>query len=264
MTNKKAIKDVCGVIRNFLNYVLKHNVCPEYEDDVNAARGVCDLAEQELGTLVDLSSLIPGDFNKAISMIYGGRYASLFSSDNTDLNDIDLNHSAKINVGISVRDAVRIFQTGIVLAGSEELYERASKEDIEITKTEVKYFEVASIERPDQNTTDEFGRVKDVNGEPGKIRALGKLKVRAWEDPCLEPEDVTDEEAEPELDTTIIEEFLLEDNILAQCFVGMKMQIVVGELNIGLKFIDSFMDIYPSFLVVLPNDKMFYWKDPGK
>ncbi|RFU32090.1 hypothetical protein B7463_g4257, partial [Scytalidium lignicola] len=262
MTNETSIKAVCAVIRNFLNYVLAHNVCPEYNDDVYAARRVCDLAEEELPAMVEFSSLIPGDFNKAISMIYGGRYASLFSSDNPDLDDDELNKSAKANVGISVREATRIFKTGVVLSAPHGVFERAMKEDVEIIKTEMRYFEVVEAQRADLKTIETFRGVKDIEGNTGNIKPLGTLKVRAWEGPGLEPEDVTDDEAEAKLDMTTIESFLLEDQILALCFPGMKMQVVVGKLNIGLKFIDTFMDTYPTFLVVLPNEKMFNWKDP--
>ncbi|KAH8808849.1 Argonaute complex, subunit Arb1 [Xylogone sp. PMI_703] len=264
MTSEASIKAVCAVIRNFLNYVLAHNVCLEHNDNVNAARKVCDLAEQELPLLVKFSGLIPGDLNKSISMICGGHYASLFASGNSELDDEEMNNSAKENLGISVRQAMRIFKTGIALSAPRHVFEKVMQQGAEITNKEMRYFEVCGIERANTMTIETYHGVKDVEGNIGNIKPLGVLKVRAWEGPGLEPEDMTDDEAEPEMDQTATEDFLLEEELLEQCFPGMKMQVVVGELNIGLKYIDSFMDVYPSFLVVLPNEKMFYWKDPGK
>src|SRR4051812_47741930 len=78
---EKEVKQVASVIRNFLNYVLQHGVCPEYATDIIAARKICDLAEKELWAIKQLQYVFPGDFNTSASILYGSFYKG------TPLND---------------------------------------------------------------------------------------------------------------------------------------------------------------------------------
>lgn len=78
LPNQEVIKLSVGLIRNFLNYLLHHDVCPDYRDQVNASRGVCDLAEKELWCTTQLSILLPGDFNRACSEVFGGWFQGLY------------------------------------------------------------------------------------------------------------------------------------------------------------------------------------------
>lgn len=56
----------------------------------------------------------------------------------------------------------------------------------------------------------------------------------------------------------------LEDDILKLLFVGMKMEMTLHELNIGVTYFDTMGGPYCSFYMSLENEKMVDWKEPGK
>ncbi|KAE8442563.1 hypothetical protein EG329_003050 [Mollisiaceae sp. DMI_Dod_QoI] len=253
------------VIRNFLNYVLQHRVCEEYTKDVMAARKVCDLAEKELWAIRQLQLKLPGSFNVAASTLYGGRYKDVHMGNAAwAVDDPNYQDYVAADQGFEVPEAERIFKTAIAFAGNDAMFLKVMEEDVEIVKTSTECCEVVGIERPDLKTVGEYSSVKNYRGEPGFIKALGVLKVKHWKGPGLMPEDFTDDEG----DTTItekegaIESFWLEDDILQLCYVGLKMELDVHELNIGVKFFDCVRGLYCSFHTILPNEKMIYWKEP--
>jgi hypothetical protein len=81
------------VLTNFLNYVEIHNVFPEYEKNLVAAKHIVQKARHELITnrsphrpLLErtltrdrkLSNVLPGTFNKLCSTYFGGYYKGLY------------------------------------------------------------------------------------------------------------------------------------------------------------------------------------------
>lgn len=48
LASEDKVKYLIGIIRNFFNYLLYHEVCPEYKDQINAARTLCDKAVIEI------------------------------------------------------------------------------------------------------------------------------------------------------------------------------------------------------------------------
>ncbi|KZZ89503.1 Argonaute complex, subunit Arb1 [Ascosphaera apis ARSEF 7405] len=79
--NPPAIQKATNVLRNFLNYLLYHNVCPEYTENILAARDVVDTAEKELWLLHEADLWSPGDFNMACSTLFGGQYLNGYTGD---------------------------------------------------------------------------------------------------------------------------------------------------------------------------------------
>lgn len=62
-----------------------------------------------------------------------------------------------------------------------------------------------------------------------------------------------------------VESFWLEDSTLQHFFIGMKLEVTVSELSIGIKFFDRVLGIYCSFYTALPNEKVIeFWKEPGR
>ncbi|KAI6712013.1 hypothetical protein JHW43_005470 [Diplocarpon mali] len=263
---EKDVIAIANVIRNFLNYVLQHEVCPEYTLDVMAARAVCDLAEKELWAIRLLNWSLPGDFAIAASTLYGGRFKDIYlgRTDWVD-DDPDSKEIVTLNQGFSDVKAERVFMTGIAFAGNDDLFVETSKGNVHIVNTESKFFEVATIQRPDVQSIEAYAAITDHEGKAGNIKALGTIGYKLWEGPGLEQQDLTDEELAAEklaLQSSVIEYFWLEDDILQHFFVGMKLEATVHELNIGIKFIDSYNGVFCSFYTVLPNEKMIGWKDP--
>jgi hypothetical protein len=267
--HEKEIKTYCLVIRNFLNYVLQHAVCPEYSEDLMAARKICDLAEKELWAIKQLQLKLPGDFNVAASTLYGGRYKEFhLSAQSWSLDDPDFQDYATTNPGFSDMEAERIFKTAIAFAGDDSLFMRAMHADVHIVKTERKFYEVAEIERPSIKTIEEYASVKNIKGETGYIKALGVVRFKAWEGPGLETEDLTEDEDSlsevAKAEYVALDSFWLEDEILELFFVGLKLEVEVHELNIGIKFFDTVIGLHCSFHTYLPNEKMIHWKEPCK
>lgn len=114
-----------------------------------------------------------------------------------------------------------------------------------------------------------IGTIEDYKKAPGfktqSIKPLGVVHLKSWEGPGLDVEDLTDDEDEsPSNAEPAVEVFWVEDTILPLLFVGMKLELVVQELNIGIKFFDTVVGVYCSFYSALPNEKVIeYWKEPS-
>lgn len=266
---EQEIRAICGVIRNFLNYILLHEVCPEYTDDVMAARKICNLAEKELWNIRQLRSSLPGKFNMSASMLYGVAYKD-YSGEFLEETDSTNEDHEPLQGMRSIREAERTFKTGIAFEGSEELFLAAMGADINTIKREKKFVELVRIDRAEATSIREYSKVKNPDGIAGAIHALGRIFVKPWVGPKSEAEDLTDDEDEGvEYQTrpsgSPLEEFWLEDHLLELCFIGMKLDITAHELDIGMKFIDEVHTVYCSFHTVLPNEKVLEnWKEPGK
>jgi hypothetical protein len=131
-------------------------------------------------------------------------------------------------------------------------------------------YEVDSIDRASIETIEDYSKLQNT-ARPGQtlvLKALGTVKLKSWEGPGLDEEDMTDDErAAPPTSITepIIESFWVEDSILSHFFVGMKLELQVHELSVGIKFFDRVLGIYCSFFVALLNEKVIEaWKEPSK
>lgn len=268
---KEELPLYCAVIRNFLNYVLQHAVCPEYTQDIMAARKICDQAQKELWSIRNLNFRLPGAFNIAASTLYEGRYQNVYTENvwgNTEDKKQVIDDTLIVNRGLSIPEAENIFKTAIAFVGTDELFEEVMKFGVKIVKSEDRSFEVVGIELPNEKTISDFDLINKQKmiqkGEAGYIKALGSLKVKAWEGPGFEPEDFTDDEDNVKPLSDEIESFWLEEDILKLFMIGMKMECKVHELNVGVKFFDTLYGVYCSFHCMLPNEKMMGWKEPGK
>jgi hypothetical protein len=260
---EEDVKLYCSVVRNFLNYVLAHGVCPEYTLDVMAAREVCNLAENELFAVKKLGYILPGDFNVAASTLYGGRYENYHISAQTwDARTNEPDTLVSLG-GMTVSDAERVFKTAIAFEGDNIMFDKVMAEDVKIIRTENRYFEVLRVHRATEDSVKQYASVKNVAGEAGSIKALGVMVVKAWEGPGFQDDDLAEGEAKVALDAGE-ERFWIEDSTLELVFTGLKMDVVVHELDIGIKFIDSIEGLYCSFFTYLPNEKISLWKEPGK
>ncbi|CAG8721144.1 2493_t:CDS:2, partial [Funneliformis caledonium] len=60
------------VVISFLNYLCNRRVCPEYDDDMQKALRIANIAAIELPNCKALAHDAPGKFNKACSLLFGG------------------------------------------------------------------------------------------------------------------------------------------------------------------------------------------------
>lgn len=65
------------MIINFLKYVNFHKVLPEYANQISAAIRFLQVAQEELYAAKLFSLDVPGNFNTALSVVFGGYYHDL-------------------------------------------------------------------------------------------------------------------------------------------------------------------------------------------
>ncbi|KAB8298105.1 hypothetical protein EYC80_001867 [Monilinia laxa] len=255
------IQMYCAVLRNFLNYVLTHEVCKEYTKEVMAARKLCDVAEKECKSIRHLRQVLPGDFNVAASTLFGKTHKLLHMEINSAWGDVeDGSDEWFTNIPILSLPVCQFVFGGIVaFIGDKNHFEQAKKGDAHVVKTETRFLEVADLHRASADIVEEFSRIKDPRGL-GALKPVGKLLCKHWEGPGYNYEDTTDDGNEVIDDS--VDEFWLEDDILQHCYPGLKLEVIVQELNIGVKFFDQVIDLFPSFHLYLPNEKMMGWKEP--
>jgi hypothetical protein len=229
------------VIRNFLNYVLQHEVCPEYTEDIMAARKICGVAERELWAMKNLSIKLPGGFNIALSTIFGGHYRSTYLAEDHWEPRNYCNRAVQ-----DMASARLVFDKGVQYLIDNGM---AWKDANSIVKSTVKFYEVVDIKlSPDEE--------------------LGAIKCKSWEGPGLDEEEAFDDESPIEIlgaaaGSVQNETFWLEPAVLCWLSVGMKLEAVVVELDNGFKFLDS-VGAFCSFYTYLENEKMGGYREPGK
>ncbi|KAI9801745.1 MAG: hypothetical protein M1825_003117 [Sarcosagium campestre] len=252
ITNPEKVKTITNIVTNFLNYVLYHNVCPEYEGQVYAAREICKKAEVELVKIDQVTRLLPGKFNAACSTLYGGFYKDLYSSDHEVMEDDEI-------VGMSDKEAEVAIKTALAALGTEpqiDMVEKGTK--IQVVSKEEIFFEVTEITLPDEETKQFYdGQLL------GKFKPLGRMQAKLWANPYAPPVDMSDDEESPEsIPKEKVYEFWLEEDILLACFLGMKVQAVVRETNIGIQYFDLATQVNCSFFMNVENELMTGWKEP--
>ena len=272
----KVVKTGVQVVRSFYQYLLLHEVCPEYEDQLRAALRVCDLAEVELVKLATIDRCLPGAFSAACSTVFGGSYKGLYRSafsaapDDEDGGWIYTGD----NFGLADDHARFIFGAGLAGYGTDVQYEKANAalkkehEPLKVAATQQMGLEVISIIMPDDNIKamyEELNSTEVQSHQMSFIDPMGKMVCRRWAVPYAAPVDLPKDllAAFDEGDTV---EFIVEAEVLTYCYPGLKIDCLVKELDIGLKWIDTVDAVYPSFHTALPNlylDDKELWKKPG-
>ncbi|KAI9827181.1 MAG: hypothetical protein M1832_005318 [Thelocarpon impressellum] len=251
ITAPNKIEQCTSVVRNFLNYLLYHNVCPEYNDQINAARAVCDLANKELTSILKVSAAFPGDFNVACSTLYGGWYQGLY------VGNQEWAQGTESALGMSDSQAKETAMISIAVYCSDEQIAQAAKGP-RVVQTEDAGFEVTDIIFAPHQIRQSYAKVIKAG-----IRPVGKLMARRWVNPHGGNEDGTDDEDDEKADKKEREyEFLLEEDLLQHCFVGMKVQARVRTLDCGVSHIDAVEAIRCSFFLNLDDEALIGWRRP--
>ncbi|KKK22982.1 hypothetical protein AOCH_002690 [Aspergillus ochraceoroseus] len=256
--NEEMIKLATVTIRNYLSYLLYHNVCPEHRENIDEARKSCDLAEKELWKNQQFTAAGPGEFNNGCSILFGGFQHDLYVENNQWSNPKD-------NSTLMTKEVARkVVKFGLAGSGSDELavlFNQLSLDgELQAKRVEdIDGFEVIGLVPPDVVTTEFYEKhAPDLN-------SVGILRGRAYHDPARPRYDMTAEERnEWEKENPIMPEFefFLEESLLEHCYVGMKVITSVWELNCGLHYFEDIHTAYSSIYTVLPNDLMIGWKKP--
>ena len=255
----EVIQSHTNIIRNFLNYILHHDVCPEHTASINAARATCDLATTELWLITQACRSLPGAFNKACSAVFGGYYA------NTYIGDQEWAKGMDIDKGMSVDEARRVFLAGLAAMAETEVlakYQKhVKKSKTRVTEVVKGSWEVTDLESPNPEVLKYYAS----NEGPVKgLQPLGRMRVQTWVNPNNAPDDLTEEE-ELELLKTPKETktywLWVEDDLLAKMFVGMKLSAHIRKLSFGVYYFDTVTQVYCSFYQLLPNEQMLGWRE---
>ena len=262
LTSEDMVKYNVNIIRNFLNYLLHHDVCPEYKDQINAARGICDKAQKELWSIAELLPLLPGDFNMACSVIFGGMYQGMYTDKQQWMEGLDL----ELNTAISPEQARNVFKIALAANANDSIFDKYKKQlgdkACRVVATEDTGLEITEIILPHQEALTLYAQPQCAG-----LKTIGKMKAKTWFSPDIEDEDLTEEEEAALAATTPVikgYEFWVEEELLHKCFVGMKFETKVTHLSFGISYFDAISGVHCSFYQMLPNKLMEGWREPEK
>lgn len=266
---RAQVDTITKVLINFMNYLLHHDVCPEYAADILAARSVCNTANGELWECAEAQRWLPGDFNIACSTLFDGSYGKLYDGTMTWMPE---ESGVKGFVGMTADIAREVVKFAIAGAASEEVYQAwykmATEDTIEAVEVhQAAGFEITAIDKVDEETKAFY---KDQSSE---YRPVGKIRAKPWKNPEGPPEDLTAEEKEAlhrdasnnkpgGISAEPIYEFFIEEVVLQHLFVGMKIEATIHKLNCGIWFFDDVLRAFCSFDTYLCNELMVGWKEP--
>lgn len=249
-TDLGIIKMAVDVVENFLNYILHHDVCPEYADDVMNAKVICQEAVDQITRSFLVISEGPGDF--AIACL------ALFDRGKRKVFDPDSSTSERYNM--PVEHAERVFYASVAAYTSlfKKLRDRPTK-TIEVVDEVRQSFEVVEICEPDEKLAALYLGMKNPQGDTGTVKPCGKLTLKP-----IEIEDGYDKGSVrgPAPGIGDEEEFVLDCEVLKHITVGMKLKLIVCMLNVDFKFIKAFADVRPRYYTFLPQELMVTYKEP--
>lgn len=255
----EGIKLATITIRNYFTYLLYHDVCPEYKEDLEEARKTCDLAQSELRKNLQLVRQAPGMFNQSCSMLFGGTYYEA-SGETTKWGPAGDQNGVPVNLN----DAREIINFGIASMGTEDQAKRFQQllntGTVEAKEVyDIDGFEVLTVTRP-SNEVKTFYRLTNAD-----VAIVGKITARSYRDPAKPDLDLSPEERKawengnaPSYEF----DFLVDLPLLELFYPGLKVMTPVWELNCGLHYFDDVISVYPSFHTVIANDLMLNWKTP--
>ncbi|PHH84809.1 hypothetical protein CDD83_1337 [Cordyceps sp. RAO-2017] len=247
MTNscRSEMESGTAVVENFLRYILHHEVCPEYEDDVGGALRLCADARNEWPLLDRLRASLPGPFHTAA--------AELFSTSNS--RDWDCRSYQQPGDF----DARAKFYSACALLGETSTLRLAARgADVGVVREDDCAIEVVEIEQPSQVVAQQFRRLH-LGGKPLGMAPMGRVLFKqatiedGWETPVV-PMPVPD--GAPGI-------WLYFDvTALADLRPGMKMALRLVELETGVTFVKSLLRIVPTYHSFLPQLLMKHYKRP--
>ncbi|KAF4506087.1 hypothetical protein G6O67_006207 [Ophiocordyceps sinensis] len=240
---RAGMETAAALAENFLKYILHHDVCPEYDDDVKRALGLCAVAREEWPLVDELQHSLPGTFHLAA--------VALFCPPSPE----DWNRaSRRLPEGC---DAKTIFYSACALVGEAEVLKAAQQGRPSVAKEYTCSLEVVEIQQPCADVAERFGRLEVADS---KLRAgpIGKAFFKpttiedGWENPAIAPL----------FGESGVMWLYFEQSLLASMRPGMKMAMTIVELDAGIRFVKAVADVVPTFHTFLPQVLMKHYKQP--
>ncbi|KAJ5496865.1 Argonaute complex subunit Arb1 [Penicillium fimorum] len=257
---EEEIKVCTDTMKNFFSYLLYHDVCPEYKEDIEEARKTCDRAAKELWMnqqLVHHSG--PGDFNRGCSMLFGGYYFE-------DVDDPDAwtNVRHADQKAFTTEIARKVVKYAIAITGNDRTARKfkilADMDLIEANQVQdIDGFEVISVEAPTEET---IAYYKELGSD---LIPVGKVRAKEFRDPARGPFDLAPWE-KVDWDAGFAPayefEFLLETDFFVNLLPGIKIITTVYETNFGQYYFDEILSVLPTFYKFMYNDWMMDYVEP--
>ncbi|KAI1874959.1 uncharacterized protein JN550_002388 [Neoarthrinium moseri] len=262
-------KQAADLIHNFLKYVQAVDACPEYTSQILAAEAICSIAPDELRNVRQLYKELRDPFNTAAKFLFcdGG----VFEIEKEPSNDgaatktplaFDEQDPSMVPEKLDPFTQLVIFRLTVMDALKDSDHQAADEDprNIRVVSTMNETYQVVSVKRRKKSEKKMLEKLLGQQDLQGKVKSAGTLNLQrsvidhAYSN--MPRPDQLDLSKEP------IEAFIIDDDILAKVQPGMKLQLVVCELNIGIKFIKEVNDVRVSFDTLLPQSLMLTWKEP--
>jgi hypothetical protein len=261
-----------SVVLNFLKYVVAHQVCPEYLDDLERAQEVCERAKSELPQLAHLLRGFPGEFNTAARHLYC-QVGPGEGDDERSAVVLDSNTYTEFDKNTLLLD---FYTTLLIWSAKETAANSPPRKPISVMNMAEQVFEF--IEMPEGMYPENPRRKGAVMPTLDQQRKYERVKQhkdegkRGFVKPCgvvrLNPTSVVDgwdHPSEPVVPHWLGDfvDLFLELELIEHLEVGMKLRLVVCELDSGIKFIHRVRNIYATFHIFLPQTLMLKYKRPA-
>ncbi|OCT44404.1 hypothetical protein CLCR_05629 [Cladophialophora carrionii] len=258
---------ICTTIERFLDYLLQHDVCPEYNDDILASRSFCRVAAAELWDTAEALRRLPGEFNIACSTLFDGSYAHNYDGETWWGQD---DEGVPVFVGMKSEEAQQIVKFGVAGAATETVY-LGFLDGVQnhvplmldvIDVQEHMGFEIMRIEPPSKECKQIY------TSQSAQFRPVGRVTAKPWRNPMALTEDLTDAEREAGASSTSQPAhqreyvFFVESILQSMLRVGTKIEATVRTLGCGIMFFDEVLNVYPSFDEFIANEMLIGWKPP--
>lgn len=240
-----SVTKAVSVVESFLRYVLQHDVCPEYEDDIKGALEVCAKAMVEWPDLMTLEYKLPGAFNWAANGLFG---------DTKDYGEDDERSEEEKQLE---KDAEKVIFFASLAMSEPAIFASLSKGEHEVAREFTCTVQVASIHRPEADIVDQVKRLQIGDKPLPILSAIGKA---TFTQTIIESDMIERKGDNPFAEDKLTLYF--EDVHLALLKPGMRMRLEVCELDTGFCFAKRLYDAVPSFYKFLPQELMRFYKPP--
>ncbi|KAF1955732.1 hypothetical protein CC80DRAFT_525921 [Byssothecium circinans] len=262
------IENACKVLRSFYNYLLYHSVCPEYRANLEKARALCDLAETELPKVCAAGLSLPGSFNNAASAIFDGSKAGTYTGDKEWAIQAR-NDGIKLgDMGMRDDQARITFMTGVSIMGTDEQDALLYTKNFKLVNDESFMLEILSITPCTDVTREAYEFQNKEYASKLQLEPLGILTCRSIHindsNEYDLPKDKYPQGCLPKTADGKQYEFWVEDRILEECFIGMKMYGRILTLEGGIAILDEVSQVLCSFYKWLPNYLLMSDRNPKK
>lgn len=242
-----AIRDCITVVTSFLRYLLVHDVCNEYKQDILNAIDLCSRAETELPQSMECATKFPGVWNILARAISTARETGEAARD-TVIDVAAAVHEINMCLEESLPDdfdPMAFLNFGFFLLGKKSA---STSTKLKATKNSVYNLQVCQIEKlPLRMLQEKLGKTYQVYPE------LCRVKFKHF----LNETDVDIGDYKRSLGVPNKREVLLLDaDICSLLKPDMKVVALICELNNGAKFVHYVENVYPEFYSFLFQNMM--------